>query len=206
VRPIYYPHRYTIIAVAPLAAVLGSVLALFAPRALCAVAALVLLATQLAGHISLRSVSPNDPEASDRPTADFLLTHAAPGDAIVFTSLTRGAADYYFHRAGASDRWLERSFPASTASHLGWIDARLDEQTRSSLSREAANLAQEFRANVARGAKVWVYEGHHPQIDKILLDELNADFALTGRHVFRAPYHDAVLEYRDRSQIPVGAH
>ena len=173
-RPIYSPGRYTIIAVAPLAAVLGAVLSRLLPRPLLAITGVLLLAVQLYGHIERLGSAPDGqsrPGQSDRLTSGYLLSHAAPGDAIVFTSLTRAASDYYFRRAKAADRFVEISFPASAAAHLGRSDPKVLPARKPALESEALTLAARLRKLTDGGARVWTFDGYAPQQTAILREE-----------------------------------
>ena len=197
-RPIYWPGRYAIIALAPLSAVLGVVLSSTIPRPILPLAALLLLVFGVTQQLAHRNDTPEaDLEAgqSDRTTAQFLLSHAAPGDAIVFTSLTRAAADYYFRRSHAADRFVEISFPAETAQHLGWLDLGFSPDRRGRLETEAAAIVSRLQQLEAAGRKVWMYDGYARQVSSVL--KLKLDAANAPPHVYplRGPYHQRILAY-----------
>jgi len=197
VKPIYWPGRYLIIALPPLAAILGSVLAA-APRALAAAAGLLVLSLQVPAHIAARELVPEaplPPGQSDRTTARFLLDRAAAGDAIVLTSLTRAPADHYFNRAGAASRFEEFSFPADTATHLGWMDPGVSPERRTVLEAEANALAAHLRSLASDGRTVWVYDGGAPNVTSILVRELDGKLRLRAAHALQGPYHKRILEY-----------
>ena len=203
VKPIYWPGRYLIVALPPLAAILGAVLAGARMRALVAAAGIFLLALQVQAHIATRDQMPDaqlPPGQSDRATAEFLLKRAQPGDAIVFTSLTRAAADYYFQRAGAAQRFREFSFPADTATHMGWMDPVVTGARRPALDQEAAALIAQVRAPVAAGRSVWVYDGYAAGVNVTLIQHLDDAFGLHQIHVLEGPYHKRILEYRARAR------
>ena len=106
VRPIYYPGRYAVIALPPLAALLAAVFSNLLPRVLLPLLCFPLLALGVVSQVDHRNdvVGAKTAGQSDRMTVTFLLDHAAPGDALVFTGLTRPATDYYLHRAGTIGR------------------------------------------------------------------------------------------------------
>jgi hypothetical protein len=197
-KPIYWPGRYLIIALPPLAAVLGSIMAAFPLRPLAAGIGLLVLFAQVATHVAARDQMPDGqlpPGQSDRTTAEFLLAHASAGDAAVFTSLTRAAADYYFHRAGAAARFHEFSFPADTAIHPGWMDPSVSPARRPLLEAEAVTLSAGLRGLAARGATVWVYDGSAVNLNRILTPQLDLTLTLHASHPLEGPYHKRLLEY-----------
>jgi hypothetical protein len=208
VRPIYWPGRYAIIALPGIAAVLGAVLAEAAPRPLLSGVCLLFLGFGVATQIAQRNAAIDTqlPDGqSDRTTAAFLLQHAAPGDAVVFTSLTRAAADYYFARAHASGRFLEISFPQEVAGHLGWADSRVSPVRRAVLAAEAAAACDRLRQVAERGHKIWLYDGYSPQVNGILKEKLDAELALRQQYSLLGPYHSRILEYTINRQSIVAS-
>jgi len=198
VRPIYWPGRYAIIALPAIAALLGTVLAEVAPRPMLSGVCLLFLGFGVATHVAQREVAVDTQlpaGQSDRTTAAFLLKHAAPGDAVVFTSLTRAAAEYYFGRAHAADRFTEISFPQEVAAHLGWADSRVPPTRRAVLEAEAADAIRRLRQIADRGHKVWLYDGYSPEVNRILKEKLDAALALREQYSLVGPYHSRILEY-----------
>jgi len=203
VKPIYWPGRYLIVALPPLAAMLGAVLASARLRAPVAAVGILLLAFQVQAQIAARDQMPDarlPSGQSDRTTAQFLLARGQTGDAVVFTSLTRAAADYYFQRAGAAERFREFSFPADTATHMGWMDPAVTDARRAALEAEAASLIAQLRAPVAAGRSVWVYDGYAADVNAILIRHLDEAFGLHQIHVLEGPYHKRILEYRAKAR------
>jgi hypothetical protein len=198
VKPIYWPGRYLIIALPPLAAVLAAILAAARMRALVAVAGLLLVGMQAAAQIEGHDRVPHAPlpaGQSDRVTAQFLLGRASEGDAVILTSLTQAAADYYFERAGAAQRFREFSFPADTATHMGWMDPVVTDSRRAALETEAVALVGQLRGLVAGGRTVWVYDGSAADVNAILIEQLDGAFGLHQIHVLEGPFHTRILEY-----------
>jgi 4-amino-4-deoxy-L-arabinose transferase-like glycosyltransferase len=199
VKPIYWPGRYLIVGAAPLAAVLGSILAAAPVRSLAALAGLLLLAAQVPAQFAGRDLVPGSqlpPGQSDRTTAEFLLAHAAPGDAIVFTSLARAAADYYFARAGAAHRFQEFSFPGDTATHLGWMDPSAPPERQPRLDAEASSLADQAGVIAGGGHSIWVYDGAAVRVTEILIRHLNLRLNLRSDYRLKGPYHKRIRVYR----------
>ena len=201
VKPIYWPGRYLIIALPPLAAVLGATLTALVGRAPLAAMGLLLLALQVSAHVALRDAVPDaqlPPGQSDRVTAEFLLEHARPGDAIVFTSRTRAAADYYFHRWGAANRFVEMNYPAEVATHPGWSETAIRPEGRPALEAEAAATAARLQRMASAGATVWLYEGYAVAIGEILRQQLDGALLLRRAHALEGPFHKRVEEFGPR--------
>jgi hypothetical protein len=195
VKPIYWPGRYMIIALPALAVMLGSLLANVPLRFVAVFAAFLFLTFQLYTHVAERELVPEanlPPGQSDRTTAQFVLAHAAAGDAVLFASLTRAPADYYFLRADASARFQEFTFPASTASHMGWLDhAPASDPLRQT---ESAALAERLKTIATSGHTVWVYSASSPEAAR-LLQGLDSVLELRSAHPLSGPYHERLLEY-----------
>lgn len=197
-KPIYWPGRYTIVALPALAALLGSVLPAITPRPLLAVVCIALLAFQVGDHVANRASVPESTlpaGQSDKTTAEFLLRRAAAGDAIVFTSLTRAVADYYFRRAGAAGRFVEINFPAEVAAHFGWMSVALTPDRRSHLESESALTCAALERVAAGGGTVWVYDGYAPAITEILKRKLDRALTLHNRYALQGDFHTSLLEY-----------
>jgi hypothetical protein len=187
-KPIYWPGRYLMIALSPIAVLIGTALS----RPVFAVLAVGLLAIDVTGQIAQRDQNPETqvpPGQSDRATADFLMSHARPGDAIVFTSLSRAPADYYFQRAGAAGKFVEISFPDEVAQHMGWADPTVTDTRRPRLEAEAAETAQRLTAS----GHVWMYDGYAPAVSRILTDRLA--LPVLNVYALAGPYHRRIVEY-----------
>ncbi len=203
VRPIYFPGRYAVIALAPLAALLAGVLSACLPRIVLSLLCFLLLAPAVANQIAHRnevreSLLPTG--QSDRTTAQFLLQHAAPGDAVVFTSLTRPAADYYFHRAEAGHRFIEINFPAETAAHPGWIDLSVSPERQAALESEAAATTRKLQQITASGGKIWLYYGGSVVVSDFLKRQLDSTLPQPRDYPLAGVYHRHILEYAARPE------
>jgi uncharacterized membrane protein len=196
VRPIYYPSRYTIIVLPPLTVLIGAVLSRLAPaRYAATLGVLVLLATG-AWHIQRRGFPSMNSLLSagqnDRKTAAYLVTHAVPGDAVVFTSLARTPADYYLARWGAADRFRETSFPADIDRHPGWEEPDAALRHPEALDAEACGLMNRLNG------RVWLYYGFEPAVSDHLKRKLDASLKLEGVYDLRGPFHNQLLLYEPR--------
>ncbi|HUE01618.1 MAG TPA: glycosyltransferase family 39 protein [Bryobacteraceae bacterium] len=197
VKPIFWPGRYTIIGLAPLALWLGAALARSAPRPALAIFCYLTLATVLVAHIWQRDVNSESglPESnSDKAATGLLLQLGKPGDALVFTSLSRATLDYYLRRAGAQSRFLEIGFPSENSVHLGWGDTKVDDRRLPLLKAEAEDDASRL-AGMARGTRVWVLYGASLAVSSILRDALNRRLKFEREIPLTGPYYLQVLEF-----------
>lgn len=196
-KPIYYPGRYAIVMLPPLAVLLATLLSTYLPRFVLPLICIPLLALGVGHQVRHRDEPPDGqlpPGQSDRTTAQFLLAHAGAGDALVFTSLNRTAADYYFQRRQATGRFIEISFPAEDTRHPGWDDTTVRPQRRAALESEAKRLAGTLSQFVISGRKVWFYDAGAP-VSELLRKDLDASLARVAEHPFSGPYHKQILEY-----------
>jgi hypothetical protein len=203
VKPIYWPGRAVIIALAVWAAVLGTFLDCALPKPFLIGLCSVLLVWQTANQVAMREwdvlvLRPQPPERSDRVTAMFLLSHASPGDAVVFTSLSRPVADYYFRRAGAQNRFVEISFPAELDSHPGWSEDSVPPHKRPLFVAEAAATARRLVQLTADGRQVWFYDGRAEDVGSILKRQLDTDLALRCQYPLAGLAHQQLLNYAAR--------
>jgi Dolichyl-phosphate-mannose-protein mannosyltransferase len=198
VKPIYAPHRYSIISLPPAAVMLGTTVARFASRPCAAAIAMFLLLTSAVWHIHDRHqqlASPPPFWQNDRTTAAYIAQHARPGDAVVFTGLTRAAADYYFHRFGAESRFLEASFPADLDRHPGWMDGAALLRRPEAVEHDAKQLLSLLSALAAQGKRIWVYYGYDVAVSDFLKRKLDRQLAIEDRYDLRGPFHTQLLVY-----------
>lgn len=198
VKPIYFPARYSTVALPTLAVLLGAVLTRVAPRPYAAFVCYAILMVTAVSHIRDRNVVADGdlpPGQSDRATAEYILQHAAAGDYVVFTNLQRSSADYYFRRAGAEGRFVETSFPEELDQHAGWLDRTAMLRHPEALAVEAERLTERLRSATRTGKAVWVYYGL-AGVSDILNSRLNASLTLAERYDLRGPCHREVLRYR----------
>jgi hypothetical protein len=200
VKPIYWPGRSTIVTLAVWAALFGCLLCSVLPKPVLAGFCALVLVFQVWNQLSHRDwvvlvLFPQPPERSDRETARFLVEHASPGDAIVFTSLTRPVADYYFGRAGAARRFAEISFPAELAAHPGWSEDQVPPSKRVPFEREAAAAAQQLERLAAAGKSVWFYDGPEGNVGDLLKQELNGRLKLLNAYPVAGLSHRRILQY-----------
>jgi hypothetical protein len=193
-KPIYYQGRYTTIALPALAVFAGGVLGRFAVDWLC----YTILAAGLTMSVATRggTVFGNlPPEHSDRSTVQFLMSHAAPGDALVFTCLTRNASDYYLRRRGAAARFLETTYPTELDRHPGWRDNPAMLRNPQALDADADALTARLADAVRSGHRVWLYYGQDLEVADRLKTRLDRAIGPPDRHIVRGPCHIFVLEY-----------
>jgi hypothetical protein len=202
VKPIYSPARYSTVGLPVLALLLGAILTRLAPRPYAVAICYGILIASMAWHIRDRNIVGNGslpPGQSDRTTAEYILQHAAPGDCIVFTNLTRAAADYYFRRAGAAERFVETSFPEGLDRHAGWLDRAAMLRHPDALAAEAGRTAERLTAAARTGKLIWLYDGL-PGVSEFLKSNLDANLALAERHDLRGPFHGRLLVYTARPE------
>jgi uncharacterized membrane protein len=198
VKPIYWPGRYMIIALPPLAVLLGGIYGRLAPRPIAVAICALFLAAGLWSHVRNRAQVPESTTAegqTDQATVKFLLAHAHPGDALVFTSLTRAAADYYLRRAGAAGKFIEISFPLENAAHLGWSDPSAAVHGRSVLEAEASETTRRLRSVTSAGGRIWFYYGVDRRTADILKDSFEVNFTREAEQPLSGPYHRGLLTY-----------
>jgi mannosyltransferase len=194
-KPIYWPGRYTIITLPPLAFLIGATLSRLANKSVLTALCFAILALDVAEHVRTRDINPetNLPAgSSDKATAQFLLRNAQPGDALIFTSLSRPAVDYYLRREHAESRFVEISFPRENGVHIGWRDATASGQRGAMLRTEAAGVIDRLRESHGRA---WVLYGYDPAVSGILKAQLDGSLTPRGTHGEPGPYHTSVLEY-----------
>jgi len=171
VRPIYWPGRYTMVALPAFAATLGCLLAALGHsylRAPCTYGALLLL---LVFHIRTRTeVFENSlnvfPEArSDKAVSAEICQNAAPGDVLVFTGLARAGVEYYLQRFGCAQKFQFFTVPADTEQHLGWARA----PTASETEAEADRIAKSFLRGDTHSNRLWLIPAQNRDSDRILL-------------------------------------
>ncbi len=198
-KPIYWPGRYTVIALPALALVLGPALARSAAREVVTLFCYAVLGLVLAAHIATHGVNSESglPEnESDQSAAQFIMRAAKPGDILIFTSLSRAALDYYLHRAHAESRFTEIGFPAENSVHLGWGSLVADGQRRPELQAEAAADVSRMTGLVAgSGARAWLLYGGSAAVTEILKNEMDQRLHLERRMPLVGPYYKELLEY-----------
>jgi hypothetical protein len=162
VRPIYWPGRYTMIALPAFATALGCALAAWASPVLRVGFAYLVLIIAIALHIRSRnevfenSVNVFTEGESDKAATLKLCQQAGPHDTLVFTGLTRAGVEYYIRRLGCGSGLHLVSIPADTAEHLGWVRTTSPEELRA----EADQVARQFSEPGDDDRKLWLIVGH----------------------------------------------
>lgn len=200
-KPIYWPGRYTIIALPALAMIIGQVMAQYAPRLPLVMFCYALLVLQIGMKIHLRNVTETSPPGhSDRRTAEFIVRNASAGDVVAFTSLSRLAIDYYLQRLGCGDCYVETSFPGEIDAHPSWRYMTYDSATYDNHQAEAARLVQEWLQSEAQS--VWLVYGADIPISRPLKDEIEKHYNLYEEIPLEGPYHSSILRYRPSGREP----
>jgi len=194
-KPIYWPGRYTIITLPPLAFLIGATLARLANRTVLTALCCALLVLDVAEQVRLREINPETglpAGSSDKATAQFLLRNAQAGDAVIFTSLSRPAVDYYLRREHAESRFVEISFPRENATHIGWRDSTATGARGAMLRAEAAGVIERLKE---LPGETWVLYGYDPRVSGILRARLDRSLTLRKENFVVGPFHAVVLEY-----------
>jgi mannosyltransferase len=198
-KPIYWPGRYTIIGLAPLALLLGAALARSAARPALVVFCYGTMAVAAAAHIRARDVNSESGLPglqSDRSAAQFLVRLARPGDVLIFTSLSRPALDYYLRQANAGSRFTEIGFPQENSVHLGWGSTSVDDRRRQVLKAEAeGDVSHAANSLTSSEARAWVLYGYDGAVSRILKDELDRRLTFQREIPLVGPYYLSLLEY-----------
>jgi hypothetical protein len=202
-KPIYWPSRYTIVALPALAALLGVMLSRYANPALLLAFSYGLLFWTAATHIQTRDSFREGqlpPGHSDRQTAQYIGQHARKGDVVVFTSLSRTAVDYYLNRQVCRDCFRKVSFPAQIDKHPTWKDVAGMLKDRESLEHEADKAVAEWTELAVRdGASIWFLYGYDLPVTDILKQKLDDHFSLEQELPLQGPYQTSILKYRKRA-------
>jgi hypothetical protein len=197
-KPIYWPGRYTIIALPAFALLLGWALAKFSPWRLSVCFCYAMLLATTAYRIKTREEVPElrgTPDGyTDKRTAQYILQHAQSSDVLVFTDLSRAAIDYYLLRNDAANRFREVNFPAEIANHLGWEDPRAMLEDPHRIQTEAELVATNLQALLSDGRnRIWLFWGGASEIDQVLWHELDLRFAIEQEVDLRGSYYQRVL-------------
>lgn len=161
-RPIYWPGRYTMIALPAFAAALGCAMATWASPVLRMIFAYGVLAVVIASHIRTRSevfensVNVYRESESDKAATMKLCQQTGPHDTLVFTGLTRAGVEYYLRRLDCGSGLSLVSIPADTADHLGWVRPADPEE----LQAQADHVARQFSEHADKDRRLWLIVSH----------------------------------------------
>ena len=201
VRPIYWPGRYTMIALPAFAAMLGSAVAAWASPALRVAFAYSVLVIAVVAHIRTRnevfenSVNVFTENESDKTATLQLCQQAGPHDTVVFTGLTRAGVEYYLRRLGCGSGLHLVSIPADTAEHLGWARAASPEE----LASQADQLARQFSQQSDQGRQLWLIAGHGVKAQlEVARGAFDRDLGAGRVQALRGSQFDEVIVYPQR--------
>lgn len=169
VKPVFY-SRFAIVALPLFVLLAADLLSRFlTPRASRHAALLVLLI--MGGFEAARHLTPD--ECSSRWTARYLAEQASPGDAVVFTSLSRLATEHYLTPGGPGAAAWRTSFPAEIDEHPGYEGAVI--RNPGALEAEADALMERIGGATASGAvhRVLLFHGYRPEADELLEPRLS---------------------------------
>lgn len=189
VRPIYYPDRYTIIALPPLAAGLGWTLSELASRRWLALwcGGIVVAYGVVAGLLVAGRkpdlgwmgdrLQPVYAAGADRAAAKVVCRTALPGDWLVFTGVSRTTMEYYLDRSGCARTLRFVTFPADVAKHPFWDWTTAGPRP---LDAEAERLAARLasgKGQAGSAPRIWVFQGKFDQDEYVALEKaLGRDF------------------------------
>ena len=202
VRPIYWPGRYTMIALPAFAAMLGCAVAAWASPGLRVGFAYCLIVIAVVAHIRTRnevfenSVNVFTESESDKSATLQLCQQARPRDTVVFTGLTRAGVEYYLRRLDCGSGLNLISVPADTAEHLGWVRAANPEE----LQTQADQLARQFSEQADEGRRLWLIAGHGVKANlAVVRDAFDRDLGDGRVQALRGSQFDEVVVYPHRS-------
>jgi uncharacterized membrane protein len=198
-KPMYLVGRYTVVLVPGFALCLAAWMR-SAPRPawILPLLGISLLGAGSAAFVRHRLAPPTE---SDRATARVLEDRIRPGDALLFTSLSVSAIEYYF----VLDQWnlpiIRAYFPLEVGLHPSWRNypallgdpARVEEEARAVVS----NLKERLKGKP--DASIWVLAGADPEILPPLLSELRRNFAHLETIDQGGAFHKEILHYAPRS-------
>ena len=123
--------------------------------------------------VSLRAYYNSELPPSDRALAQAIAAHAAPGDAVLTTSLTRAPVEYYLGRNRTSVRFF--SYPRSTALHLGNQDdaALLENPGRN--QEDIRLLKKEIKQQCGEHARVFLVLAETPVNEALYVDLIRSE-------------------------------
>jgi len=198
VRPIYWPGRYTMIALPALAAAMGCSVASLASPGLRGAFAYCVLALVLALQLKDRNkVFENSTNVyleaqSDKAATLQLCRSSGPKDVLVFTGLARAGVEYYLRRLGCERDLTLLSIPADTAEHLGWVRTTSPGEVKAGGGR----IAQQFLQDGKVDEKLWLIPAHGRGADETAVTEvLDQELGAGNRVALRGSFFDDVIVY-----------
>ena len=198
IRPIYWPGRYTMIALPALAVALGcSVASLAAPRlrtafAYCAVALILALHIRDRHKVFENSSNVYVEAQSDKAATLQLCRSSGPTDIFAFTGLARAGVEYYLRRLGCERDLTLLSVPADTAEHLGWARATGPSEVKAG----GEKIAKQFLEDRRPDEKLWLIPAHGRGADENTLTAvLDQQLGAGNRVPLQGSFFDEVIVY-----------
>lgn len=197
VHPIYFPGRYTMIALPALAALLGGSVSKLAHPVVGAVFALIVLVLVVIFHVRTRTeVFENSDNVyteaeSDKHAVIELCPRMSAGDTLLFTGLSRVGVEYYLRRLNCGPEVALASFPKDTAEHMGWVR----NNDAASLQQQAQDWAQQFSED-SLGHRLWVTIAPGRESDKkILTNTLASSLAVKETLPVKGSFFSGIVVY-----------
>lgn len=203
VRPIYFPGRYTMIALPALAALLGGSVARLARPVVGAVFAFAVLLAVVIFHVRTRtevfenSVNAYTEAESDKHAVLELCPRMSPGDTLLFTGLSRVGVEYYLRRLDCGRDIVLASFPKDTADHMGWVR----NNDTPALQQQAQDWARQFSED-RLDHRLWVTLAPGRENDKrILAYTLGSSLAVEETLPLKGSFFSGIVVYGRRGGI-----
>jgi Dolichyl-phosphate-mannose-protein mannosyltransferase len=180
-KPVYWPGRYTIVALPALAVLLGWELAeavsvrLATAAALSAMLFVMLNQWMMRDEMFENSQTYSTYQYTDKNAAEELAKRVRPGDEIIFTGLSRASIEYYFRRFHRERDVILLSYPTENAEHVGWDNQKVDE---ASLNAQAQAIIEDISA--AKPRAIWIVAGKSPLPNRILFSRIRSHFMQSG--------------------------
>jgi len=194
-QPVFIVGRYTIAVLPAFTLLVVSFLSKTANPVLTVIVCFFLVAGSGAGLL----VSRNQVAAeSDRNTATELINRAEMGDAIIYTSLSHAAVEYYLKLFGKDAFFKRYSFPMELMQHMGWRDIPGMLSQKDSLLVEADSLVGRLKQDLGAGNGVWLLYGYDVEVSAPVKEALDAGMVQTMELPVAGPFHKKIFVYKKK--------
>ncbi|MFC1566984.1 tetratricopeptide repeat protein [bacterium] len=197
IQPVYTPWRGILIGLFPLSILIGAFIVRFSNKYIVLVLCFFLLTITSYRYLNIRITFP---KFNSNLGTSFLLENADKDDIIIFTSLSRGAVEYYLKKRNSQDKFIRMSFPSEIDEHLGWRNINLTEDIKKKYELDATNILHRLKKYTAeKDRKIWVFHGYDTNVSTILIKQLNAEFKFIeqfkGKGVDAGSFFTSILLY-----------
>ncbi len=183
-QPVFWA-RFTVVALPAFSIAAGSLLASRMPPNAALTALLILASLFTAGQHAVKS-----DECDARWTATLLSEHVRPGDAVIFTNLSRLPVGHYWRNAPGI---TVRSLPAVIDEHPGFEGRVTAESLRAEADATAAGLIRSHP-----GGRVYLFHGFRPELHRAIVDVFDRHFRRENAACLKCP---AMLNYYDEITV-----